>query len=397
MDQKFYNYLNNEIQAIKEANTYKQERIICSPQSTGVVLQNGDEVINFCANNYLGLADNKDLINTAKQALDKYGYGAASVRFICGTQVPHQHLEACISQYLNMEETIVFPSCFDANGGVFESLLGQEDAVISDQLNHASIIDGIRLCKAMRFRYHNNDMDDLEKQLQAADDKGVRFKLIVTDGVFSMDGIIANLTGICDLADQYNAIVMVDDSHATGFIGEKGRGTPSFCGVEGRVDIITSTLGKALGGASGGFVAARAPIAKMLKQKARPYLFSNALAPMIAETSVKAIELAIQADQARNNLERNQTYFRKKMTEAGFDLIPGHHPIIPVMLYDEKKALKMADSLLKKGIYVIAFSYPVVPKSKARIRTQMSAAHTIRQIDKTVDAFVEVGKSMGII
>lgn len=397
MDQKFYNHLNNEIQAIKEANTYKQERIICSPQSTGVVLQNGDEVINFCANNYLGLADNKDLINTAKQALDKYGYGAASVRFICGTQVPHQHLEACISQYLNMEETIVFPSCFDANGGVFESLLGQEDAVISDQLNHASIIDGIRLCKAMRFRYHNNDMDDLEKQLQAADDKRVRFKLIVTDGVFSMDGIITNLTGICDLADQYNAIVMVDDSHATGFIGEKGRGTPSFCGVEGRVDIITSTLGKALGGASGGFVAARAPIAKMLKQKARPYLFSNALTPMIAETSVKAIELAIQADQARKNLERNQTYFRKKMTEAGFDLILGHHPIIPVMLYDEKKALKMADSLLKKGIYVTAFSYPVVPKSKARIRTQMSAAHTIRQIDKTVDAFVEVGKSMGII
>lgn len=397
MDQNFYNHLNNEIQAIKEANTYKQERIICSPQSANVVLQNGEEVINFCANNYLGLADNKDLINTAKQALDKYGYGAASVRFICGTQVPHRQLEACISQYLNMEETIVFPSCFDANGGVFESLLGQEDAVISDQLNHASIIDGIRLCKAMRFRYHNNDMDDLEKQLQAADDKGARFKLIVTDGVFSMDGIIANLTGICDLADQYNAIVMVDDSHATGFIGEKGRGTPSFCGVEGRVDIITSTLGKALGGASGGFVAARAPIAKMLKQKARPYLFSNALAPMIAETSVKAIELAIQADQARKNLERNQTYFRKKMTEAGFDLIPGHHPIIPVMLYDEKKALKMADSLLKKGIYVIAFSYPVVPKSKARIRTQMSAAHTIRQIDKTVDAFVEVGKSMGII
>ena len=397
MDQNFYNHLNNEIQAIKDANTYKRERIICSPQSTGVVLQNGEEVINFCANNYLGLANHKDLITTAKHALDKYGYGAASVRFICGTQVPHRQLEACISRYLNMEETIVFPSCFDANGGVFESLLGQEDAVISDQLNHASIIDGIRLCKAMRFRYHNNDMDDLEKQLQAADDKGARFKLIVTDGVFSMDGIIANLTGICDLADQYDAIVMVDDSHATGFIGKKGRGTPSFCGVEGRVDIITSTLGKALGGASGGFVAARAPIAKMLKQKARPYLFSNALAPMIAETSIKAIELAIEADQARKNLERNQTYFRKKMTEAGFDLIPGHHPIIPVMLYDEKKALKMADSLLKKGIYVIAFSYPVVPKSKARIRTQMSAAHTIRQIDKTVDAFVEVGKSMGII
>ena len=397
MNQKFYDYLRDEIQTIKDANTYKQERIICSPQSSNIVLQNGESVINFCANNYLGLADHKDLIATAKHALDQYGYGAASVRFICGTQASHRQLEDCISKYLKMEETVVFPSCFDANGGVFESILAQEDAVISDQLNHASIIDGIRLCKAMRFRYKNNDMKDLKAQLQAADDKGARFKLIVTDGVFSMDGIIANLKGICDLADQYNALVMVDDSHATGFIGEKGRGTPNFCGVEARVDIITSTLGKALGGASGGFAAARTPIAKILKQKARPYLFSNALAPMIAETSIKAIHLAMNADQSRENLQRNQKYFRKKMTEAGFDLIPGQHPIIPVMLYDEKKAAEMADSLLKKGIYVIAFSYPVVPKSKARIRTQMSAGHTTQQIDKTVDAFIEVGKTMGII
>ncbi|MDA0910604.1 MAG: glycine C-acetyltransferase [Proteobacteria bacterium] len=397
MNKAFYDHLRQGINEIKEAGTYKGERIINSPQSSDITLKNGAHVINFGANNYLGLADNKDLVETAKKALDQYGYGAASVRFICGTQTPHRELEDLISQYLKMEETIVFPSCFDANGGVFESILTAEDAVISDALNHASIIDGVRLCKAMRFRYKNNDMSDLEAQLQAADEKGARFKLIVTDGVFSMDGIIANLKGVCDLADKYNALVMVDDSHATGFIGEQGRGTPSYCGVEGRVDIITSTLGKALGGASGGFVSARAPIAEMLKQKARPYLFSNALAPMIAATSMAAIKLAMSSDERRDVLQRNQKHFRQKMTAAGFDLIPGEHPIIPVMLYEEKKAAEMAEKLLQKGIYVIAFSYPVVPKGLARIRTQMSAAHTLEQIDKTVQAFIEVGKEMGVI
>ena len=397
MNQQFTKHLQQQIQDIKDAGTYKGERIIDSPQSSDITLKNGESVINFCANNYLGLADNPHLVDSAKKALDKYGYGAASVRFICGTQTPHRELEDLITKYLKMDETIVFPSCFDANGGVFESLLSAEDAVISDQLNHASIIDGVRLCKAMRFRYQNNNMQDLETQLKAADDKGARFKLIVTDGVFSMDGIIADLKGICDLADKYNALVMVDDSHATGFIGEKGRGTPSFCGVEARIDIITSTLGKALGGASGGFVSARAPIAEMLKQKARPYLFSNALPPMIAATSMEAIKLAMQSDERRKTLQRNQQRFRSKMTQAGFDLIPGEHPIIPVMLYEEKQAAIIADKLLEKGIYVIAFSYPVVPKGKARIRTQMSAAHTIEQIDQTVAAFVEVGKEMGII
>ncbi|MFZ9034803.1 MAG: glycine C-acetyltransferase [Francisellaceae bacterium] len=397
MNTAFYQYLEDEIQRIKEAGTYKSERVINSPQSSDITLQNGEHVINFCANNYLGLADNKHLVTTAKAALDKYGYGAASVRFICGTQTPHQELERVISNYLKMDDVIVFPSCFDANGGVFESLLTAEDAIISDELNHASIIDGVRLCKARRFRYKNNNMSELEERLKEADEAGARFKLIVTDGVFSMDGIIADLKGICDLADKYNALVMVDDSHATGFIGEKGRGTPAYCGVEGRVDIITSTLGKALGGASGGFVAARAPIAKMLKQKARPYLFSNALAPMIAATSIAAIELAEAADDRRENLKRNQAYFRSKMEAAGFDLIPGEHPIIPVMLYDEKKAAEMAEKLLTKGIYVIAFSYPVVPKGKARIRTQMSAAHTVEQIDKTIAAFIKVGTEMGVI
>ena len=397
MNSQFYDYLKSEIESIKDAGTYKAERIIATPQSSEISLTDGSEVINFCANNYLGLADNKELISAAKEGLDNYGYGVSSVRFICGTQKVHRDLEDTISRYLKMDDTIVFPSCFDANGGVFESLLTAEDAIISDQLNHASIIDGVRLCKAKRFRYKNNDMNDLEDQLKAADQAGSRFKLIVTDGVFSMDGIIANLKGVCDLADKYNALVMVDDSHASGFIGEKGRGTPSYCGVEGRVDIITSTLGKALGGASGGFVAAKGKVAEMLKQKARPYLFSNALAPSIAATSIKAIELAEKSDERRQNLERNQKLFREGMEKAGFDLIAGSHPIIPVMLYEEKKAAEMADKLLKYGIYVIAFSYPVVPKGLARIRTQMSAAHTPEQIQKTIDAFVAVGKEMGII
>ncbi|MCF6768172.1 glycine C-acetyltransferase [Thiotrichales bacterium 19S11-10] len=397
MNQSFYDYLKNEIKAIKEAGTYKKERVISTPQSTSIGLTDGTEVINFCANNYLGLADHPELVKTAKKALDDYGYGVSSVRFICGTQEVHRKLENTISDYLKMDDTIVFPSCFDANGGVFESLLTAEDAIISDQLNHASIIDGVRLCKAKRFRYKNNDMADLETQLKAADEAGSRFKLVVTDGVFSMDGIIANLKGVCDLADQYNALVMVDDSHATGFIGDQGRGTPAYCGVEGRVDIITSTLGKALGGASGGFVSAKGKIAEILKQKARPYLFSNALAPAIAATSMKAIEIAKGADDRRENLERNQKLFRKGMEKAGFDLIPGHHPIIPVMMYDEKKASEFADRLLEYGIYVIAFSYPVVPKGLARIRTQMSAIHTEDQIEKTINAFTAVAKDMGII
>ncbi|MCF6808360.1 glycine C-acetyltransferase [Thiotrichales bacterium 19S9-12] len=397
MNQSFYDYLKNEIKAIKEAGTYKKERVISTPQSTSIGLTDGSEVINFCANNYLGLADHPDLITTAKKALGDYGYGVSSVRFICGTQEVHRKLENTISDYLKMDDTIVFPSCFDANGGVFESLLTAEDAIISDQLNHASIIDGVRLCKAKRFRYKNNDMTDLEAQLKAADEAGSRFKLVVTDGVFSMDGIIANLKGVCDLADQYNALVMVDDSHATGFIGDQGRGTPAYCGVEDRVDIITSTLGKALGGASGGFVSAKGKIAEILKQKARPYLFSNALAPAIAATSIKAIEIAKGADDRRENLERNQKLFREGMEKAGFDLIPGHHPIIPVMIYDEKKASEFADRLLEYGIYVIAFSYPVVPKGLARIRTQMSATHTKEQIEKTIHAFATVAKDMGII
>ncbi|MCF6765724.1 glycine C-acetyltransferase [Thiotrichales bacterium 19S3-7] len=397
MNKAFYNYLNDEIESIKEAGTYKAERIIATPQSTEIGLTDGSEVINFCANNYLGLADNLELVQAAKDALDQYGYGVSSVRFICGTQKVHRDLENAVTRYLKMDDTIVFPSCFDANGGVFEALLTAEDAIISDQLNHASIIDGVRLCKAKRFRYKNNDMADLESQLEAADQAGSRFKLIVTDGVFSMDGIIANLEGVCDLADQYNALVMVDDSHASGFIGEKGRGTPAYCKVEGRIDIITSTLGKALGGASGGFVSAKGKVAEMLKQKARPYLFSNALAPAIAATSIKAIELAEKSDDRRANLERNQKLFRDGMQKAGFDLIPGQHPIIPVMIYDEKKASIFADKLLDHGIYVIAFSYPVVPKGLARIRTQMSASHTPEQIEKTIHAFTTVAKEMGII
>lgn len=398
MAQAFYDHIQNQLASIKEAGTYKSERIISSPQSSQVYLENRpDPVINFCANNYLGLADDAHLIETAEKALRQYGYGVASVRFICGTQTLHKKLENTLSDYLQMDDTIVFPSCFDANGGIFESLLTSEDAVFSDQLNHASIIDGIRLCKAMRYRFKNNDHTDLENKLQDADKAGARFKLIVTDGVFSMDGIIADLKGLCDLAERYNALVMVDDCHATGFMGEKGRGTPDYCGVGDRVDIVTSTLGKALGGASGGFVSAKGPIAEMLRQKARPYLFSNSIAPVIAATSIEAIKMASEADNKRQQLKRNQKHFREAMTQAGFDLIPGDHPIIPVMLYDERQAGIMADRLLEKGIYVIPFSYPVVPKGKARIRTQMSAAHTDKQIEQTVEAFKEVGQQMGVI
>lgn len=397
MNTQFYQHVNEQLSEIKNNGTYKKERVISSPQSSEIDLADGSHVINFCANNYLGLANNPELIKTAKHSLDTHGYGVASVRFICGTQDIHKNLEEKISQYLGMDDAIVYSSCFDANTGLFETILTSDDAIISDELNHASIIDGIRLCKAARYRYKNCDMASLEENLLAADKNGARFKLIATDGVFSMDGIIANLKGICDLAEKYNALIMVDDSHATGFIGPKGRGTPAYCGVEGRIDIITSTLGKALGGASGGFVAAKKPIAELLRQKSRTHLFSNAVPPVVAATALKAIEIAEYADDKREQLEKNQQRFRDKMSQAGFDLVPGHHAIIPVMIYDEKKASEMADKLLSHGIYVIAFSFPVVAKGKARIRTQISAAHTFEQIDKTVKAFINVGKEMGII
>jgi glycine C-acetyltransferase len=397
MNAKFYSHIDTQIQNIVDAKLLKQERVIKTPQSPSVTLADGSELINFCANNYLGLADDKELIATAKQALDQYGYGAASVRFICGTQTIHKELEQAISQFLGFEDTILYSSCFDANGGLFETLLTEEDAVISDELNHASIIDGIRLCKAKRFRYMNNNMADLEAKLIEADNAGARFKLIATDGVFSMDGIIANLTGICDLADKYKAIVMVDDSHATGFVGINGRGTPEFCRVEGRIDIMTGTLGKALGGASGGYITAAANVVKLLRNKSRPYLFSNSLAPVIAATTLKVIDKVTAANDLREKLERNKKLFRDGLTQAGFDLVPGEHPIIPVMLYDEKVAVEFADKLLKHGIYVIPFSFPVVPKGKARIRTQISAKHTEVQIVKAIEAFIAVGKEMGLI
>ncbi|MBY0445482.1 MAG: glycine C-acetyltransferase, partial [Burkholderiales bacterium] len=354
---------------------------------------------NFCANNYLGLADDARLIAAAKQGMDDYGYGCASVRFICGTQQVHKDLEQAISGFLKTDDTILYSSCFDANGGVFETLLGEEDAVISDELNHASIIDGVRLCKAKRFRYKNNDMQDLEAQLIAADAAGARFKLVVTDGVFSMDGIIANLKDLCDVAERYNAIVMVDDSHAVGFIGENGAGTPELCGVQDRIDLYTGTLGKALGGASGGYVSGRKPMIDLLRQRSRPYLFSNTLAPAIAAASLKVLEILASAEgkALRSNLKRNAEYFRSAMYEAGFTLVPGEHPIVPVMLGDARLAGEVSAALLKEGVYVVGFSFPVVPKGKARIRTQMSAGHTLEQIQKTVDAFIKVGRELKVI
>lgn len=397
MNNSYYAHVDQQINEIIENKLYKSERIIVNPQNPRVVLKNGSELINFCANNYLGLADDQDVIESAKQALDKYGYGMASVRFICGTNQIHKDLELAISQFLGYEDTILFSSCFDANGGVFETLLGEQDAIISDELNHASIIDGVRLCKAKRFRYKNNNMADLEAQLQAADAAGARYKMIATDGVFSMDGIIANLKGICDLADKYNALVMVDDSHATGFTGKHGRGTPEYCGVEGRIDVMTSTLGKALGGASGGYISAKKNIVDLLRNRARTYLFSNALAPVITAATIKVLEKVKAADDLREQLERNKRQFRDGMTKAGFDLVPGEHPIIPVMLYDEKLAVDVAQKLLEHGIYVIPFSFPVVPKGKARIRTQISAKHTPEQIDQAIAAFTTVGKELNII
>lgn len=397
MNTQYYAHIDNQIKEITDNKLFKNERIIINPQNPRVILKDGKELINFCANNYLGLADDADVIASGKEALDKYGYGMASVRFICGTNQIHKDLEAAISKFLGYEDTILFGSCFDANGGVFEVMLGEQDAIISDALNHASIIDGVRLCKAKRFRYQNNDMADLEAQLQAADAAGARFKMIATDGVFSMDGIIANLKAICDLADKYNALVLVDDSHATGFTGKHGRGTPEYCGVEGRVDVMTGTLGKALGGASGGYISAKKNVVDLLRNRARPYLFSNSLAPAITAASLKVLEKVAAADGLREQLDRNKQQFRDGMSKAGFDLVPGEHAIIPVMLYDEKLAVEFAQKLLDHGIYVIPFSFPVVPKGKARIRTQMSAKHTPEQIDQAIKAFTIVGKELNII
>ncbi len=383
-----------EIEQIRQAGLYKDERIITSPQNARIRVSTGQEVLNFCANNYLGLADHPDVIRAARDSLDQWGYGLSSVRFICGTQEIHKRLEAAISRFLGTEDTILYSSCFDANTGLFETFLTDQDAIISDQLNHASIIDGIRLCKAQRFRYANNDMADLEDKLRQA--RSARFRLIATDGVFSMDGVIANLAGICDLADRYDALVMVDDSHAVGFMGARGRGTPEHCGVMGRVDIITGTLGKALGGASGGYTTGRRQIIELLRQRSRPYLFSNTLAPPIVAASLKVLEMLSGSTQWRDRLMDNTRYFRRRISDAGLRIVPGEHPIVPVMLGDARLAKEMADRLLGKGIYVVGFSYPVVPKGQARIRTQVSAAHTQQDLDLAVDKFAETRKELGI-
>jgi glycine C-acetyltransferase len=395
MSARFVAYLENEIAGLKETGLYKAERVITSPQSGEIEIAGGRRVLNFCANNYLGLADNEELRETARRALDRYGYGMASVRFICGTQEEHKELERRIASFLRMEDSILYSSCFDANGGLFETLLSDEDAVISDALNHASIIDGVRLSKAKRFRYANNDMRELEERLKEAAD--CRFRLIATDGVFSMDGIIANLQGICDLAAKYDAMVMVDDSHAVGFVGEHGRGTPEFCGVEGRVDILTGTLGKALGGASGGYTAAKGPVVEWLRQRSRPYLFSNTLAPVIAATSLKVIDMIEHGGELRARLYANAERFRAGMAKLGFTLAGSGHPIIPVMIGDAALASRMAERLLAHGIYVVGFSFPVVPKGQARIRTQMSAAHRTADVDRAIEAFAVVGRELGVI
>ncbi|WP_048649268.1 glycine C-acetyltransferase [Nitratireductor soli] len=394
MSDAFLAHLRTELDGLKGAGLYKSERVITSMQSAEIE-SGGRTVLNFCANNYLGLADNADLRAAAKAALDRYGYGMASVRFICGTQEEHKELEAKIAGFLGFDDTILYSSCFDANAGLFETLLGPEDAIISDALNHASIIDGVRLCKAKRFRYANNDMAELEQCLKQAE--GARFRLIATDGVFSMDGVIANLAGICDLAEKYDAMVMVDDSHAVGFVGAHGRGTPEHCGVEGRIDIMTGTLGKALGGASGGYTCARAEVVDWLRQRSRPYLFSNTLAPVIAAASLKVFDMVGDGAGLRRRLNDNAARFRAGMTARGFTLAGEGHPIIPVMLGDAALAEKMAARLLDEGIYVIGFSFPVVPKGEARIRTQMSAAHTTEDIDRAVAAFGKVGRELGVI
>ncbi|MFT4924786.1 MAG: glycine C-acetyltransferase [Phenylobacterium sp.] len=393
----FFSHLDQQIEQTKQDGLYKAERVITSQQQPLINVSTGESVINFCANNYLGLANSPDLIKAAQQGLDKFGFGVASVRFICGTQDIHKQLEARISDFLQMEDTILYSSCFDANAGLFETLLSADDAIISDALNHASIIDGVRLCKAKRFRYANNDMAQLETRLQEADAAGARFKLIATDGVFSMDGVIANLQAVCDLADKYDALVMVDDSHAVGFVGENGRGTPEYCGVMDRVDIITGTLGKALGGSSGGYTSASKKVVEWLRQRSRPYLFSNSLSPSIANASIKVLDILADGQALRDQLWENVSYFRENMEAAGFTCGGKDHAIIPVMLGDAKVAADMANRLLAEGIYVIGFSFPVVPKGQARIRTQISAAHTREQLERAVDAFVRIGKEMKLI
>ncbi len=387
--------LEKELAEIKDAGLYKEERIIVTPQGADIKISTGQEVINFCANNYLGLSSHPKVVAAAKAAIDSHGYGMSSVRFICGTQDVHKELEAKISKFLGTEDTILYAAAFDANGGVFEPLLGPEDAIISDELNHASIIDGVRLCKAQRFRYKNCDMEDLEAQLKAA--SNARHKIIVTDGAFSMDGSVAPLDKICDLADKYEALVMIDESHCSGFIGKTGRGTHELFNVIDRVDIITGTLGKALGGASGGFTSGRKEIVDMLRQRSRPYLFSNTLAPAIAGASVAVLDMLSETTELRDKLEDNTKYFRDKMTDAGFDIKPGFHPIVPVMLYDAKLAQEFAAKMLDEGIYVIGFYYPVVPQGKARIRVQISAGHEKEHLDKAIAAFTKVGKELGVI
>ena len=385
-----------ELAAIREAGTYKEERLITTPQSARIDTTKVNGVLNMCANNYLGLADDPRLIEAAKASYDSWGYGLSSVRFICGTQEQHRVLEQKISEFLGMEDAILYSSCFDANGGLFEVLLGAEDAVISDELNHASIIDGVRLCKAKRFRYKNNNMDDLRAKLEEAKAAGARTILIATDGVFSMDGYIANLQGICDLADEYDALVMVDDSHAVGFVGKTGRGTAEYCDVVGRVDIITGTLGKALGGASGGYTSAKQEIIDLLRQRSRPYLFSNTLAPSICAAAIRTFDLLTESSEQLDKLNENTAYFRRRLTEEGFDIAEGVHPIVPVMLYDAKTAQEFAARMLQKGVYVVGFCYPVVPMGKARIRTQVSAAHSREDLDFAVECFCQVREEMGL-
>ncbi|HZJ13904.1 MAG TPA: glycine C-acetyltransferase [Chthoniobacteraceae bacterium] len=389
---KFADHVSKTLEEIKAQGLFKTERIITGPQNAEIPIADGRRVINLCANNYLGLADHPALIAAAKEALDSHGFGMASVRFICGTQDIHKELESALTSFLGTEDTILYPSCFDANGGLFETLLGAEDAVISDELNHASIIDGVRLCKAQRYRYKNSDMADLETQLQVA--KGARFRLIATDGVFSMDGTIANLKGICDLAEKYDALVMVDDAHAAGFIGKTGRGTPEHCGEQGRIDVLTGTLGKALGGASGGYTSGRKEIVALLRQRSRPYLFSNTVAPPIVAASLKALDLLSSSTELRDKLEENTRYFRAALTERGLTIKPGTHPIVPIMLGDAALSQKFAARMLEKGVYVIGFFYPVVPHGTARVRTQVSAAHSRKELEHAVNAFAETNKEL---
>ncbi|EKO3949187.1 glycine C-acetyltransferase [Vibrio fluvialis] len=397
MSSAFYQQIRDQLEEVKAEGLYKAERVITSQQQAAVHIASGEEVLNFCANNYLGLANHPSLIEAAKEGMDSHGFGMASVRFICGTQDTHKTLEQKLSEFLGKEDTILYTSCFDANAGLFETLLDKEDAIISDALNHASIIDGVRLCKAMRFRYSNNNMQELEEQLIAADAAGARHKLIVTDGVFSMDGVVANLPAICDLADKYNALVMVDDSHAVGFMGENGRGTHEYHNVIDRIDIITGTLGKAMGGASGGYTSGKKEVIDWLRQRSRPYLFSNSVVPAIVSASIRVLDLLQESGDLRERLWDNAAHFRARMTNAGFTMAGADHAIIPIMLGDAKVAAEFAERALAKGIYVIGFSFPVVPKGQARIRTQMSAAHSREQLDKAIDAFIEVGKDMGII